>query len=68
VKISEDQILEWKDRIDGMTQIECAYLQRFSPSGHPIFDSRNKGLYEYFSSHFKMVGGMTPEIMEKIGW
>ncbi len=62
--MTDDEIQEWKDRIDGMTQQELASLWRFSPSGHPVFD-RNLPLFEHFQERF---GGFTPQISKAIGW
>jgi hypothetical protein len=65
--LTESEIEQWKQKIDEMTQMECAELQRFAPSGHPVFRS-DSPLYEYFQAHFKSLGGMTPEISKAIGY
>lgn len=62
--MTEEEIQEWKNKIDGMSQTEMASLQRFAPAGHPVFNSTFP-LYEYFKEHFK---GMTPQISKAIGW
>ncbi len=62
--MTDDQIQEWKDRIDGMTQQDMARLWRFAPSGHPVFD-RNLPLFDYFQERFS---GFTPKISKAIGW
>lgn len=62
--MTDDQIQEWKDRIDGMTQQEMASLWRFAPSGHPVFD-KNLPLFEHFQERFR---GFTPQISKAIGW
>ena len=66
-ELTEAQIQEHKDRIDGMSQTQMARLQRFSPSGNPIFRS-DLPLYDYFKKRFDELGGMTPEISKRIGW
>ena len=58
---------QWKLKIDKMTRIEMARMQRFANTGHPIFRS-DLPLYEYFQKRFKELGGMSPEISKKIGW
>ena len=65
--MTEEQIQEWKDRIDKMTQLEMARLYRFALSGHPVFDDRLP-LYKYFDERFRKLGGMTPDISKAIGW
>ena len=62
--MEEQEIQEWKDKIDEMPQEEMARLWRFAPSGHPIFDN-TLPLFEYFQTKFK---GFTPAISKKIGW
>ena len=66
--LTEEQIKEYKKKIDGMTQREMAHLWRFSPSGHPMFNTQNGDLADYFQEKFKEKGGMTPEISKSIGW
>ena len=66
-ELTAQQIEEWKRRIDGLSQTACAELQRFAPSGHPVFRS-DLPIWEYFQAHFKQLGGMTPEISKAIGW
>ncbi len=62
----EDQEIEdWKKKIDAMSQTEMAQLWRFAPSGHPIFSSP---LYDYFNVRFNSLGGFTPGISKAIGW
>jgi len=66
--LTPEQIEEYKKSIDGMTQYDMGRLQRFAPIGHPIFDSRNEGLYEYFQEKFKSLGGMTPGLSKELGF
>ena len=62
-----EQIEQWKATIDKMSQVEMAFLQRYAPSGHPIFRS-DLPLYDYFQTRFKSLGGMTSAISKQIGW
>jgi len=66
-EFTEEELAEWKAKIDGMGQLECATLLRFTKAGHPIFRS-DLPLYKYFQEHFKAVGGMTPEVSKQMGW
>jgi hypothetical protein len=65
--MDEQEIQEWKDKIDNADQVELAVVYRFSPAGHPCFD-RNSPLYDYFMKRFKELGGMTPAVSKYIGW
>ena len=56
----------WKRRIDAMTQDQCAARYRFAPVGDPVFSTPE--LWAYFQAHFAALGGMTPEISQRIGW
>ena len=62
--MTEKEIQDWKDKIDKMSQTQMASLWRFSPSGHPVFNT-TLPLFDYFQTKFK---GFTPEISKKIGW
>lgn len=65
--MKEEQIQEWRDKIDKMDQVELAWLQRFAGVGHPVFD-RTLPLYDYFRARFTELGGMTPSVSKYIGW
>jgi len=65
--MEENEIEEWKKRIDGMGHLEMARMWRFFPSGHPVFNSQLP-LFEHFQKRFKELGGMTPAISKAIGW
>jgi hypothetical protein len=67
IEISDDKIALWKVHIDGMNARECLELQRFAPSGHPVFRS-DLPLYDYFRKHFDALGGITPELSKSVGW
>ena len=62
--MTEEQIQEYIDKIDNMTQIEMARLWRFSTTGSPYFVSGSP-IYEHFILKFE---GFTPEISKAIGW
>ena len=66
-KLTDEAVQQWRDKIDEMSQMQMASLQRFAPSGHPVFDSQYP-LYDYFQEKFKAKGGMTPAISKAIGW
>lgn len=65
--MTDKEIENWKSKIDSMSHIELAHLQRFAPIGHPVYDYRLP-LYGYFSNRFDSLGGMTPEISKRLGW
>lgn len=65
--MTEQEIKEWEDKIDNMTQMEMASLRRFAPSGHPVFRC-DLPLSVRFEKRFKELGGMTPAISKAIGW
>ncbi len=65
--MTEQEITDWKARIDAMDQMEMARLWRFAPSGHPIFN-RDFPLFEHFNARFQSLGGFTPGISKAIGW
>jgi len=64
--MTEQEIKQSKETIDGMSQYEMASLWRFAPSGHPYFDN-TLPLFEYFNARFKKLGGFTPEISKSLG-
>ncbi len=69
--MTNDEKAAWRDRIDTMTHMEMALIQRLAPTAFPacpIFDGRKHGLYQYFQERFKGFGGMTEGITEAIGW
>lgn len=57
----------WSDWIKTLTQNQCAFLQRYAPVGHPVFNTRYP-LYEQFKARFAALGGMTPAVSKAIGW
>jgi hypothetical protein len=65
--MTDQEIIDWKLKIDNMTQEEMASAWRFTPAGHILF-RRDLPLSEYFQKKFKELGGFTPEISKKIGW
>ena len=65
--MEEKEIKRWEEEIAKMSQEDMCRLQRFAPSGHPVFDSRLP-LYEVFKKRFDELGGFTPSISKKIGW
>ena len=65
--MTDEQIQEWKSKIDKMTQLEMASIYRFAPAGHPCFDT-SIPLNKYFMDRFHELGGMTTAISKTIGW
>ena len=65
--MNDNEIEEWKNKINNMNQTEMASLWRFAPAGHPIFRN-DLPLFEYFKKRFDGLGGMTPKISKNIGW
>jgi len=56
------------ERINKLSHLELARLWRFSPSGHPYFDSRLPYLKVVKDRLYTHFGGITPEISKQIGW
>ena len=65
--MTDQEVAEWKEKIDNMSQTQMALLQRFAPAGHPVFNT-SLPLWEYFNNRFRKLGGMTPQISKTIGW
>lgn len=65
--LTETEKQEWRNQIDGMSQMQMARLHRFAPSGHPVFNTTN-GLHEYFEARFKKLGGFTPAVSKAGDW
>lgn len=65
--MTEQEIAEWKEKIDNMSHEQMAMLWRFAPFGHPIYQI-DSPLLKYFTDRFNTFGGMTPEISKRIGW
>lgn len=66
-KLTEQEIKAWKEKLDAMSQMQLASLQRFAEIGHPVFRA-DEPLYDYFREKQKEKGGMTPAISKAIGW
>lgn len=65
--MTEQEIKQWKNKIDNMSHEEMASLWRFAPIGHPVFRN-DLPLFEYFKARFDSLGGMTPTVSKRIGW
>ena len=65
---TDDQMRKMVRDIGRLSQVDCARLLRFSPSGHPYFRSDLPLVSKAFEARFKALGGMTPEISKFIGW
>ena len=58
--------LEW---IEGMTHEQMAYKLRYGSPSHPIFKQRDRPVvYQAFKDKFERLGGMTPELSERLGY
>ena len=55
------------DKINQMSQFEMCHLWRFSPPGHPYFDS-NLPYFDVFEKRLRKLGGFTPEISKALDW
>ncbi len=66
-EMTDEQLVNWKDRINKMDQYEMADLRRHAPVGHPVFRS-DLPLNELFEKRFQGLGGMTAAISKEIGW
>ncbi len=64
--MTDEQIAEWKKKIDNMSREEMCRLWRFAPSGHPCFITGTK-VTEYFKARFDSLGGFSPGISKRIG-
>ena len=51
-----------------MSHLDMAYMWRFTPSGHPYFNTEYPLLTNEFAKRWELFGGMTPAISKKIGW
>ena len=51
-----------------MSHMDMAYMWRFTPSGHPYFNTDYPLLTRAFADRWELLGGMTPAISKKIGW
>ena len=65
--MTEQEIEEWKKKIDKMGQFEMARKWRFAPADTPLFDT-TLPLAKYFNERFQKLGGMTPKISKMLGW
>ena len=54
------------NKINSLSREAMCYLWRFSPSGHPYFDS-SKPYYKIFKKRFDTLGGFNTTISKKIG-
>ena len=53
--------------INNMSQMEMAWIYRFSPLGHPYFDNQLP-YSKVFHKRFDALGGFTPEISKALGF
>jgi len=63
--MTREEIDQHKSDIDKLSQFEMATLWRFSPSGHPYFNTEYNEIHEHFVSRFD---GFTPKLSRAIGW
>lgn len=60
--MQSELIQKWKDKLPTMTQEELAYLQRYAPIGHIVFQA-GSGLHILFNQCFK---GFNSQISKNI--
>ena len=65
-KLTPEQIKDWEEKIENMSHIEMARLQRFAPIGHPLFRV-DLLLSHKFIKKFNDFGRMTTSISKQIG-
>jgi len=65
--VTEQEVADWKKKIDAMSQEEMCRLWRFAEPGHPCFVTGTP-VTEHFMKRFNELGGFTPEISKRIGW
>ena len=63
---TDKKVQETLDKINKMSRFEMAEMWRFSPLGHPYFDS-TKPYFKAFKKRFKELGGFSPEISKALG-
>jgi len=56
------------DKINQMGRHEMCSLWRFTPPGHPYFDTTLPYNKVFEERLFKYFGGFTPEISKALGW
>ena len=64
-KITEKEIQQELEKIRQMGREEMARLWRFAPPGHKYFN-KNLPYWDVFTSRFKALGGITPELSKKL--
>ena len=65
-ELTDDQVAEWKRKIDAMSREAMCQLWRFAPAGHPVFRS-DLPLFGYFDARFDKLGRFSPAISKRIG-
>jgi hypothetical protein len=65
--MTDQEIIDWKLKIDSMGREDMARMWRFAPAGHIVF-RRDLPLSDYFQKRLESLGGFSPEISKKIGW
>lgn len=65
--MTEEEIKEWKRKIDMMEHYEMAWEWRYASPGSPLFDTTTP-LAKYFNERFQEFGGMTPALSKQLGW
>lgn len=63
--MTDTEIQNLKDEIDGMSQEDLCYKWRMEPSGSKYFIGE---VGTYFKEAMVRAGGFNPEISKKIGW
>lgn len=65
--MTDEQVEKHTKDINNLSREEMCRLWRFTPSGHPYFNSALP-LFDIFERRFEELGGFSPEISKKIGF
>lgn len=64
--MNSDEVQNLIGKIDQMSQVEMATIQRFEPCGSPYFS--HPEVWNAFQVRFQSLGGMTSEMSRLIGF
>ena len=67
-EMDNERTEEHLSHIRTMSHVDMARMWRFTPSGHPYFNTDYPMLVNEFAKRWELLGGMTPEVSRLIGW